>query len=174
MWLPGAICARHDWIGVSNVVRAVIQRVRSASVSVDEEVVGRIGRGLVVLLGVGLNDTEREAAWLADKTANLRIFEDPEGKMNLSVLDIGGQALVVSQFTLYGDARKGRRPSFTDAAPPEKADDLYRRYVENLEKAGIEVQTGRFRAKMVVSIENDGPVTLILDTGSGEPCRTEE
>ena len=145
-------------------MRAVIQRVRSASVTVDEEVVGSIGRGLVVLLGVGLNDTEREASWLADKTANLRIFEDDEGKMNLSLLDIGGQALVVSQFTLYGDARKGRRPSFTDAAPPEKADHLYRRYVECLENVRIGVQTGRFRAKMLVSIENDGPVTLILDT----------
>ena len=145
-------------------MRAVIQRVRSASVTIDEEVVGRIGRGLVILLGVGVNDTEREAAWLADKTANLRIFEDDAGKMNLSLLDIGGQALVVSQFTLYGDARKGRRPGFTDAAPPEKADELYRRYVENLEKLEIEVQTGRFRAKMLVSIENDGPVTLILDT----------
>ena len=145
-------------------MRAVIQRVRSASVTVDEEVVGSIGRGLVVLLGVGLNDTEREASWLADKTANLRIFEDDEGKMNLSLLGIGGQALVVSQFTLYGDARKGRRPSFTDAAPPEKADDLYRRYVECLQNARIGVQTGWFRAKMLVSIENDGPVTLILDT----------
>ena len=145
-------------------MRAVIQRVRSASVSVDEEIVGTIGRGLVILLGIGVNDTEREAAWLADKTANLRIFEDDEGKMNLSLLDVGGQALVVSQFTLYGDARKGRRPSFTDAAPPEKADDLYRRYVENLEKFEIKVQTGRFRAKMLVSLENDGPVTLILDT----------
>ncbi|HET6454354.1 MAG TPA: D-aminoacyl-tRNA deacylase [Armatimonadota bacterium] len=145
-------------------MRAVIQRVRSASVTVDEEVVGSIGRGLVVLLGVGLNDTEREAAWLAEKTANLRIFEDDEGKMNLSVLDIRGQALVVSQFTLYGNARKGRRPSFTDAAPPEKADDLYRRYIECLEKERIGVQTGWFRAKMLVSIENDGPVTLILDT----------
>ena len=145
-------------------MRAVIQRARSASVSVDDEVIGRIGRGLVVLLGVGTKDTEREAAWLAEKTANLRIFEDAEGRMNLSLLDIGGQALVVSQFTLYGDARKGRRPSFTDAAPPEKADELYRRFVEYLEKCGIEVQTGRFRAKMLVSIENDGPVTLILDT----------
>lgn len=145
-------------------MRAIIQRVRSASVMVDEEIVGRIGRGLLILLGVGVDDTEREAAWLADKTANLRIFEDDEGKMNLSLLDIGGQALVVSQFTLYGDARKGRRPSFTDAARPEKADDLYRRYVENLEKFEIKVQTGRFRAKMLVSIENDGPVTLILDT----------
>lgn len=156
-------------------MRAVIQRVRSASVSVEGEAAGppksrtlsgrrRIGRGLVVLLGVGVNDTEREAAWLADKTANLRIFEDAEGKMNLSVLDIGGQALVVSQFTLYGDARKGRRPSFTDAAPPEKADELYRLYVDLLKEHGVEVQTGEFRAKMLVSIENDGPVTLILDT----------
>jgi len=156
-------------------MRAVIQRVRSASVSVERETAGppksrtlsgrrRIGRGLVVLLGVGVNDTEREAAWLADKTANLRIFEDAEGKMNLSVLDIGGQALVVSQFTLYGDARKGRRPSFTDAAPPEKADELYRLYVDLLKEHGVEVQTGEFRAKMLVSIENDGPVTLILDT----------
>ena len=156
-------------------MRAVIQRVRSASVSVEGETAGppkprtlsgrrRIGRGLVVLLGVGVNDTEREAAWLADKTANLRIFEDAEGKMNLSVLDIGGQALVVSQFTLYGDARKGRRPSFTDAAPPEKADELYRLYVDLLKEHGVEVQTGEFRAKMLVSIENDGPVTLILDT----------
>ena len=152
-------------------MRAVIQRVRSASVSVEGEAAGppkprrrRIGRGLVVLLGVGVNDTEREAAWLADKTANLRIFEDAEGKMNVSVLDIGGQALVVSQFTLYGDARKGRRPSFTDAAPPEKADELYRLYVDLLKEHGVEVQTGEFRAKMLVSIENDGPVTLILDT----------
>jgi len=142
----------------------VIQRVKSASVSVEGEKAAGIGRGLVVLLGVGLNDTEQDAAWLADKTANLRIFEDAEGKMNLSALETGGQALVVSQFTLYGDARKGRRPSFTDAAPPDKADDLYRRYVELLEKSGIEVQTGRFRARMLVTIENDGPVTILLDT----------
>lgn len=145
-------------------MRAVIQRVKSASVSVDGGVIGKIDRGLVVLLGVGVNDSESDAAWLADKTANLRIFEDEEGKMNLSVLDVGGQALVVSQFTLYGDARKGRRPSFTDAAPPEKADELYQRYVELLEKAGVGVQTGRFHAKMLVDIQNDGPVTLLLDT----------
>lgn len=145
-------------------MRAVIQRVRSASVSVDGEEVGRIGRGLVVLLGVGSSDGERDAAWLADKTANLRVFEDAEGKMNLSILDSGGDALVVSQFTLYGDVRKGRRPSFTDAAPPETADTLYERYVELLTNFGIGVQTGRFRARMLVSIENDGPVTLILDT----------
>ena len=102
-------------------MRAVIQRVKSASVSVDDQVIGEIGRGLMILLGVGVNDTDREAVWLADKTANLRIFEDAEEKMNLSLLDIAGEALVVSQFTLYGDARKGRRPSFTTAAPPEQA-----------------------------------------------------
>lgn len=145
-------------------MRAVIQMVRSASVTADGEVVGSISRGLVVLLGVGVGDTEQDAAWLAEKTANLRIFEDGQGKMNLSLLDVGGQALVVSQFTLYADARKGRRPSFTDAAPPDKADYLYQRYVELLEKCGVRVQTGRFRAKMLVTIENDGPVTLLLDT----------
>jgi len=145
-------------------MRAVIQRVRSASVSVDGELVGSIGKGFVVLLGVGMNDTERDAAWLAEKTANLRVFEDAEGKMNLSLLDIGGEALVVSQFTLYGDTRKGRRPSFTEAAPPDKADDLYQRYAEALGKCGVNVQTGQFRARMLVTIENDGPVTLLLDT----------
>lgn len=145
-------------------MRAVIQRVRSASVSVDGETIGSIGEGLVVLLGVGVGDTERDAAWLADKTANLRIFEDADEKMNLSALDVGGRALVISQFTLYGDARKGRRPSFTDAAPPDAGDELYQRYVELLKNNGLSVQTGRFRAKMLVTIENDGPVTLILDT----------
>ena len=132
--------------------------------TVEGEEARCIGRGFVVLLGVGTNDTEKDATWLAEKTANLRIFEDSEGKMNLSLLDVGGEALVVSQFTLYGDARKGRRPSFTDAAPPDKADLLYKRYVELLEKCGIRVQTGWFRAKMMVAIENDGPVTLLLDT----------
>ncbi|MGB9586896.1 MAG: D-aminoacyl-tRNA deacylase [Armatimonadota bacterium] len=145
-------------------MRAVIQRVRSGSVLVDGETIAQIGRGFVILLGVNVSDTEHEAAWLADKTANLRVFEDSEGKMNLSLLDVNGEALVVSQFTLYGDARKGRRPSFTDAAPPDKADELYNRYIELLEKCGVRVQTGRFRAKMIVNIENDGPVTLILDT----------
>lgn len=145
-------------------MKAVIQRVRSASVNVEGETVGSIGRGLAVLLGVGMEDTEREAARLADKTANLRIFEDADGKMNLSVLDVGGEVLVVSQFTLYGDAKKGRRPSFTEAAPPEKADELYRRYVELLEGYDVHVRTGRFRAKMLVTIENDGPVTILLDT----------
>lgn len=145
-------------------MKAVIQRVRSASVSVEGETPRSIGRGVVVLLGVGMNDTERDAAWLAEKTANLRIFEDSEGKMNLSLLDVGGEALVVSQFTLYGDTRKGRRPSFTEAATPEKADELYRGYVGFLEKCGVKVQTGWFRAKMLVTIENDGPVTLLLDS----------
>lgn len=145
-------------------MRAVIQRVRSGSVLVDCKTIARIGRGFVILLGVSTSDTEREAVWLAEKTANLRVFEDSEGKMNLSLLEVNGEALVVSQFTLYGDVRKGRRPSFTDAAPPDKADELYKRYVELLEKCGVRVQTGRFRAKMIVNIENDGPVTLILDT----------
>ena len=145
-------------------MKAVIQRVRSASVNVEGETVGSIGRGLAVLLGVGMEDTEREAARLADKTANLRIFEDADGKMNLSVLDVGGEVLVVSQFTLYGDAKKGRRPSFTEAAPPEKADELYRRYVELLEGYDVHVRTGRFRAEMLVTIENEGPVTILLDT----------
>lgn len=145
-------------------MRAVIQRAKSGSVSVEGEGTRSIGRGFVILLGVGLNDTERDAAWLAEKTANLRIFEDADEKMNLSLLDVGGEALVVSQFTLYGDARRGRRPSFTAAAPPDQADLLYQRYVELLEKCGVKVQTGWFRAKMLVTIENDGPVTLLLDT----------
>ena len=150
-------------------MRAVIQRVKSASVSIEDRTVGSIGRGLVALLGVGMEDTEKDAAWLADKTANLRIFEDAEGKMNLSVLDIGGQVLVVSQFTLYANARKGRRPSFTDAAPPEKADELYEKYVELLRSSGIEVQTGQFRASMLVDIQNEGPVTIFLDSHSLSP-----
>ncbi|MHB0912363.1 MAG: D-aminoacyl-tRNA deacylase [Armatimonadota bacterium] len=145
-------------------MRAVIQRVTGASVNVEGRVVGKIGMGLVVLLGVGAGDGERQAEWLAEKTANLRIFEDVEGKMNLSLPDVGGEALVVSQFTLYGDARKGRRPSFTEAAPPEDADRLYERYVEILRSLGVSVQTGVFRAKMLVEINNDGPVTILLDT----------
>jgi D-tyrosyl-tRNA(Tyr) deacylase len=145
-------------------MRAVLQRVRSASVAIDAKVVSSIGRGILVLLGVGVGDSESETSWLADKTANLRIFEDDEGKMNLSVLDVGGEVLVVSQFTLYGDCRKGRRPSFTEAAPPDLADALYQTYVGELKKRNILVQTGQFRAKMLVTIENDGPVTILLDT----------
>lgn len=145
-------------------MRAVIQRARSASVSVNGAVVSRIGQGMVVLLGVGMNDSEDDALWLAEKIANLRIFEDEQGKMNLSLADINGEALVVSQFTLYADARKGRRPSFTDAAPPEKADALYQYFTGLLEKAGIVTGTGIFGADMLVDIQNDGPVTILLDT----------
>lgn len=145
-------------------MRAVIQRVSSASVCVGGEVIGSIGPGLMVLLGVGVDDSERDAEWLAEKTANLRIFEDSEEKMNLSLLDTGGEALVVSQFTLYGDARRGRRPSFSQAAPPQKADELYELYARTLRNSKIPVQTGIFRARMLVQIENDGPVTIVIDT----------
>jgi D-tyrosyl-tRNA(Tyr) deacylase len=145
-------------------VRAVVQRVSSARVEVDGEATGSIGRGLLVLLGVGQGDTEKQAAWLAEKTASLRIFEDDAGKMNLSVQDIGGSILVVSQFTLYGDCRKGRRPSFTDAAPPDLADRLYQFFVSHLRALGVPVETGVFQAKMEVHLVNDGPVTIWLDT----------
>jgi D-tyrosyl-tRNA(Tyr) deacylase len=144
-------------------VRAVVQRVSQASVTVDGRVVGRIGRGLMILLGVKTGDTETEAEWLAHKIAGLRIFADDEGKFNLSVQEVGGSALVVSQFTLYGDARKGRRPSFSDAAPPEVADPLVRRFVESLRAEGLAVESGVFGAVMQVEIHNDGPVTLILE-----------
>ena len=144
-------------------MRAVVQRVRKASVSVGGEVVGAIGPGLVVLLGVKTGDTEAEARWLANKIANLRIFSDQEGKFNLSALDVGGEALVVSQFTLYGDAHKGRRPSFTEAAPPEVAEPLVEKFVEFLRAKGLKVETGRFGAIMLVEIHNDGPVTIILE-----------
>lgn len=145
-------------------MRAIIQRVTSASVTVEGEVISRIDLGLVVLLGVGVGDSERDAEWIAEKTANLRIFEDADEKMNLSLLDVHGSALVVSQFTLYGDARKGRRPSFTEAASPAEADKLYKRYVELLESKGVCTQTGIFQARMLVSIENDGPVTILLNS----------
>ncbi|MHB1455566.1 MAG: D-aminoacyl-tRNA deacylase [Armatimonadota bacterium] len=145
-------------------MRVVIQRVRSASVSINDSVFSMIGHGVVILLGVGLNDSEDDAHWLAEKIANLRIFEDEQGKMNLSLADINGEALVVSQFTLYADVRKGRRPSFTDAAPPEKADALYRYFIGLLDKVGIATGTGIFGADMLVDIQNDGPVTILLDT----------
>lgn len=146
-------------------MRAVIQRVLRGAVTVDGEVVGEIGRGLVILVGITHTDTEAEARWLAAKIANLRIFEDEQGKFNRSLLDEGGGALVISQFTLYGDARKGRRPSFTAAARPDHAEPLYERVAALLREAGIaQVATGRFGARMLVSIENDGPVTLLLDT----------
>jgi len=145
-------------------MRAVVQRVSSARVEVEGEVTGSIGRGLLVLLGVGQGDTEKQAQWLAEKTAGLRIFEDDAGKMNLSVQDVGGSVLVVSQFTLYGDCRKGRRPSFTEAAPPDLADRLYQVFGSHLRALDIPVETGVFQAKMEVHLVNDGPVTIWVDT----------
>ena len=145
-------------------MRAVLQRVRRARVVVGDEVVGAIERGLLVLLGVAPDDTPEAASKLADKIAGLRIFADAEDKMNLSVQDVGGSVLVVSQFTLYGDCRKGRRPSFVAAAPPEIAVPLYEGFVNALRALGVPVQTGRFGAMMQVELVNDGPVTLILDT----------
>lgn len=145
-------------------MRAVVQRVTHGRVTVDGQTVGEIGGGLVVLLGVKGGDSPEDAAKLADKVANLRIFSDPDGKFNLSLLDVGGAALVVSQFTLYGDSRKGRRPSFTDAAPPDVAEPLVARFCEALRGLGVRVEQGRFQAHMLVEIHNDGPVTLILDT----------
>ena len=144
-------------------MRAVVQRVTQASVTVEGHVVGAIGHGLAILVGVRAGDTEAEAQWLASKVATLRIFDDDEGKLNRSVLDAGGSALVVSQFTLYADARKGRRPSYTDAAPPEIAEPLIRRFTELLQAEGVPVQTGVFRAHMLVEIHNDGPVTILLE-----------
>lgn len=145
-------------------MRACIQRVSEASVTVGGEVTGSIGRGLLVLLGVGSGDGGAEVEWLAEKLVGLRIFNDDDGKMNRSLADVGGAMLVVSQFTLFGDARKGRRPSFTDAAPPELAERLYDDFVARVRALGIEVATGVFRAHMDVALVNDGPVTLWLDT----------
>lgn len=145
-------------------MRVVIQRVSEASVTVDQKTVGAIGQGLMVLLGVAQGDTSQEAKSLAEKTAGLRIFEDDAGKMNRSVEEIGGSLLVVSQFTLLGDCRKGRRPGFTDAAPPELADQLYEEYVATLRSRGVNVATGVFRADMQVALVNDGPVTMLLDS----------
>jgi D-tyrosyl-tRNA(Tyr) deacylase len=144
-------------------MRAVLQRVRRGRVAVADQMVAEIGPGLVVLLGVGRGDTAADADWLAEKVATLRIFEDGEGKSNLSVQDVGGAALVVSQFTLYADTRKGRRPSFLDAALPEAAEPLVQRFGERLASLGIPVQSGVFGAHMVVEIENDGPVTIWLE-----------
>lgn len=145
-------------------MRVVIQRVSEASVTVDRQTVGAIGQGLMVLLGVAQGDTSQEAKFLAEKTAGLRIFEDDAGKMNRSVEEIGGSLLVVSQFTLLGDCRKGRRPGFTDAAPPELADQLYEEFVAALRSRGVNVATGVFRADMQVALVNDGPVTMLLDS----------
>lgn len=145
-------------------MRACIQRVSRVRVVVGDEVTGEIGRGLLVLLGVAATDTDAELTWLADKIVGLRIFEDAAGKMNLSLADVGGGMLVVSQFTLYGDCRKGRRPSFIDAAPPDMAEAMYEKFVAHVAKGGIPTATGRFRTNMSVELANDGPVTIWIDT----------
>ncbi len=145
-------------------MRAVVQRVTEARVKVAGKIVGEIGRGLMVLIGVSTNDTEVDAAWLADKLGGLRIFEDEDGKMNLACAEIGGSVLAVSQFTLLGDARQGRRPSFTMAARPELAEPLYEQVVSILRDRGLNVQTGQFRTEMKVELINDGPVTMLLDS----------
>jgi len=145
------------------LMRALLQRVSKASVTVEGQVISSIGQGLLILLGIGHDDGEAQAAFLAEKIANLRIFEDEAGKTNLSVLDVKGEAIVVSQFTLYADARKGRRPSFTDAALPEIAAPLVERFVELLRSRGVPTQTGQFGANMQVEIHNDGPLTIWLE-----------
>ena len=145
-------------------MKALLQRVTGASVSVAGGVVGRIGRGLVVFVGVANGDSEEDARYLAQRTVNLRIFSDQEGRFNLSALDIQGELLVVSQFTLLADTRKGRRPSFTDAAPPAQAEELFQKFVEQVRATGLKVETGRFQQYMQVEIHNDGPVTILLDS----------
>ena len=152
-------------------MRALVQRVTEASVSIDGEVVGAIGAGLLVLLGVSRDDTDEEASYIVGKVANLRIFSDDEGKFQSSATDVGAELLVVSQFTLYGNTRKGRRPSFTHAAAPEEADRLFKRAVELFKETGLRVETGRFQAYMAVALVNDGPVTLMLDTADRERPR---
>lgn len=145
-------------------MRCVIQRVTEASVSVAGDVVGKIGRGFMILIGVSIEDTDKDLKYMADKIPNLRIFEDEQGKMNLSLKDTGGEILAVSQFTLYGDARGSRRPSFIQAARPEMANDYYERLVEAWRAQGIHVETGVFRADMQVALVNDGPVTMLMDS----------
>lgn len=145
-------------------MRAVVQKVSQSKVTVDGEITGEIGQGLMVLLGVTHEDTEADAKYMAEKIANLRIFEDDDEKLNLSVKDIGGAVLSVSQFTLYGDCRRGRRPSFTDAARPEQANALYEIFNAYLREEGVPVETGRFQTHMMVELTNDGPVTMLLDS----------
>jgi D-tyrosyl-tRNA(Tyr) deacylase len=146
-------------------MRAVVQRVKSATVSVGEDRIASIGRGLVVFLGVGKEDDTGDVEYLVGKIPHLRIFQDEGEKFNRSLLDVGGEILVVSQFTLFGDCRKGRRPSFTDAASPECARNLYDHFVSRLREEGLRVQAGRFQAMMMVGVVNEGPVTLLLDSG---------
>ena len=145
-------------------MRAVIQRVNNASVEVDGKTVGKIGKGLLVFLGVGDGDTDRDLNYIADKTAGLRVFSDEDDKMNLSVTDINGEILVVSQFTLYGDCRKGRRPNFTSSMEPVTAEKMYEDFIKTIESKGIKTAHGEFGADMQVSISNDGPVTILLDS----------
>ena len=145
-------------------MRAVVQRVKKSSVTANNEVIGRIGRGLLVLLGVAKGDTPSDADYLANKIVNLRIFEDDDAKMNRSLLSINGEMLVVSQFTLLGDCRKGRRPSFVAAAEPRMAAELYEKFVQQVRRLGLTVETGRFQAMMEVTLINDGPVTLVLES----------
>lgn len=145
-------------------MRAVVQRVTKASVSVNNQIVGKINHGIVVLLGVGKEDNIEDAKYLAEKIVNLRIFDDEAGKMNLSLLDVKGEALIISQFTLYGDCRKGRRPSYIDSAEPTIAKELYEKFVELVKGYGVQVETGIFAANMQVEIHNNGPVTLLLDS----------
>ncbi len=145
-------------------MRAVVQKVSSSKVTVDGEIIGKIEKGLMVLLGVTHDDTSKDVDYMVDKVTNLRIFEDENEKMNLSLKDVGGEILAVSQFTLYGDARKGRRPSFSDAARPEVANPLYEEFVEKIKSQGINVGTGKFGAHMMVDLTNDGPVTILLES----------
>lgn len=159
MWL----IFQDMWGGVLEL-RALLQRVARCAVRVNGQEVSSIARGILVLLGVSVEDEEEDARFLADKVAHIRIFEDEQGKMNLSLREVGGEVMVVSQFTLYGDARKGRRPSYTKAAPPEKAEPLYRYFCKQLESRGLNVVTGVFGAHMEVELVNDGPVTLLLES----------
>jgi D-tyrosyl-tRNA(Tyr) deacylase len=145
-------------------MRAVVQRVSRAKVTVDAEIAGEIGRGVLVLLGVGQADSESDADYLVDKITGLRIFEDEHGKMNLAVAEVGGAVLVVSQFTLYGDVRRGKRPSFDSAAPPQRARELYEYFVRRIQAAGLTCETGRFQQMMQVESVNEGPVTILLDS----------
>lgn len=145
-------------------MKALLQRVTSASVTVSSEKVGKIGQGLVVFVGIAKEDTERDAIYLADKVVNIRIFSDESGRFNISVLEIGGEMLIVSQFTLLADTCKGRRPSFIEAAPPEQAEKLFNFFIDRVCNTGLKVETGRFQQQMLVEIHNDGPVTIALDS----------